>query len=68
MSDPMEDRRRYAMEAIAALQLEYERAVKPYVDMLVAIESMNTRPIIISAKQWQGEIRPVAGHNLMPKD
>ena len=47
MSDPFEAQRRYALEALAALQRDYHKAAKPYIDMLARIEAMNTRPFFI---------------------
>ena len=49
MDDPTEARRRHALEAIANLHREYERAAKPYIDMLVQIESMRPPPFLIDA-------------------
>lgn len=42
----------YLHEAIAALQKQYARAAKPYIDRLVAIQSMKSPPpMFISVEQ-----------------
>lgn len=40
------DEETYLREAIAMLHESYTKAAKPYIDRLVAIESMKTRPPI----------------------
>lgn len=47
MSDPFEAQRRYALEALADLQRDYHKAAKPYIDLLVQIETMDPRPRFI---------------------
>lgn len=48
----MSDEEKYLRETIASLQQSYAKAVKPYLDRLVAIERMRTpAPVIVTVEQ-----------------
>lgn len=43
-TDPLDAEERYMIDAIRALQCEYEKAIKPYADRLVYLRSLRPHP------------------------
>ena len=47
------DLERMALENIAYLRESYDKAIQPYVKILINIRNRNIEPIIISKETWE---------------
>ena len=70
--DALDAEERYHLEAIHALRLQYEAAIKPYVDRLVCLRSIRPQtPFVITVEQARAagiEMYPGARCTLQPAD
>ena len=53
MNERDKEMEKMALEAIAHLRKSYDKAIQPYIKILMDIKSRNIEPIIISKEVWE---------------